>query len=120
MSGDRAILCAAHSKFDFAVQTVLMHAARAAHYLAWARRYFDAVQGRVGFSPGSAFHLWHGQVKDRLYQERHRRSELVDPYTDIALDKQGCWRWNSNKPEMHALVQGYFGLRDEDGSPHGG
>ena len=38
-----------------------------------------------------------------------------DPFTDIAKDVNGCWRWATEKPEMHAYVRGYFSSRDEEG-----
>ena len=113
-TGDRVILCAALGKFDYGIQAALMNAARAEHYLFWARRYFQTVRGSVGYIHGSLFHLWHGNIKDRRYEERHRGLEHFDPHTDIALDETGCWRWNSNKLEMHAFVRRYFELRDED------
>ena len=34
---------------------------------------------------------------------------------DIALDDVGVWRWNSDKPAMHAYVRDYFAARKEDG-----
>ena len=38
-----------------------------------------------------------------------------DPAADIALDRSGCWRWNSAKPRLHAWLQEYFESRKEDG-----
>ena len=94
-----------------------MNPRRTQHYLAWARPYFNRVQGRVGYIPGRVFHLWHGDLNNRRHQERHRLFAQFDfdPYTDIALDPNGCWRWNSDKTEMHAFVRHYFESRKEDG-----
>ena len=33
------------------------------HYLRWAQPAWKIVHGRLGFVPGAAFHLWHGEVK---------------------------------------------------------
>jgi hypothetical protein len=38
-----------------------------------------------------------------------------DPGTDIALDDNGVWRWNSERAAMHDYVRGYFADRREDG-----
>ena len=120
-TGDRVILCAALGKFAYGARAVLMNARREEHYLAWARPYCDTVQGRVGSIPGRLFHLWHGDLSNRRYQERHRDLEAFhfDPFTDIAVDEQGGWRWNSDKRELHAFVRRYFTSRNEDGAERG-
>ena len=111
------MLCAAFGKFDYGMGALVMNAPRKEHYLAWARPYFATVGGRVGYIPGSIFHLWHGDLEDRQYKQRHRGLEAFDfdPFTDIALDHNGCWRWSSDKRELHAFVKRYFGSRNEDG-----
>jgi hypothetical protein len=38
-----------------------------------------------------------------------------DPFTDIEMDHNGCWRWSSNKQEMHDYIRRYFESRKEDG-----
>jgi hypothetical protein len=113
-TGDRVMLCAALGRFDFGIRAALMNPARAAHYRAWAGPFFETVRGRVACIPGTAYHLWHGDFADRRYEERHRLLEHFDPAADIALDANGCWRWNSAQPAMHALIRRYFELRDED------
>ena len=115
--GDRAILCAALGEFDYAAQAARMNARRFEHYLAWARPYFDSVGGSVGHIPGRIFNLWHGDLYDRKYAERHRWLSKFgfDPFTDIAVDRNGCWRWNSDKRDLHEFVRRYFESRNEDG-----
>jgi hypothetical protein len=115
-SGDRAILCAALGKFDYGIRATLMNSRRVEHYMKWAQPFFDDVRGRVGSIQGRLFHLWHGEIKDRQYEERHRGLENFDPFTDISLDNNGCWRWSSDKTELHALVRHYFNGRNEDGA----
>jgi hypothetical protein len=116
-TGDRVMLCAGLGEFAHGRRAALMSARREAHYLAWARPYFATVQGRVGAIPGRLFHLWHGDLGDRRYHERHQDLAAFDfdPFTDIALDENGCWRWNSDKSELHAYVRRYFASRNEDG-----
>ena len=116
-SGDRAMLCAAFGRFEDCSRALLMNERQEEHYRAWARPYFETVRGRVGYIPGRAVHLWHGEVKDRQYGERERAFERFgfDPFRDIARDEHGCWRWNSDKAELHAFVRRYFESRNEDG-----
>ena len=117
-SGDRAVFCAGLGTFDYCTRGLLMNARQEAHYLAWARPYFATVRGRVGYIPGVAYHLWHGELRDRRYGERDRGLQAfdLDPVSDIALDGSGCWRWASSKTELHAYVRGYFESRNEDGA----
>jgi hypothetical protein len=117
-SGDRGFMCAAWGNFPAATDYMRMNAARAEHFLAWARPYFATIGGRIGCIPGRIYHLWHGDLAKRCYAERHEHLEAFqfDPQRDIAIDSNGCWRWNSAKPEMHALVRQYFVCRDEDGA----
>jgi hypothetical protein len=119
-SGDRGFLCAAWGNFDAAIEYLRMNPRRAEHYLAWARPYFATVRGQVGNIPGRLFHLWHGDLDKRAYATRHETLEAFDfsPQSDIAIGPNGCWRWNSDKPEMHARVRDYFASRDEDGTGH--
>jgi hypothetical protein len=116
-SGDRAMALAAYGRFDLAVRYLHMSELRAAHYRAWARRFFDAVRGNVGCLAGGIRHFWHGDAANRGYVERHR--ELCefdfDPTLDIAQSENGCWRWSSAKHDMHEFVRGYFQTRREDG-----
>jgi hypothetical protein len=118
-TGDRAILCAALGEFDYLTQKLRMNTKRVDHYLEWAKPFFQAVNGRVGFLPGRLFHLWHGDRNDRDYVERQGLLERFhfDPYTDIAVDYSGCWRWNSNKAVLHESVRRYFQSRREDADP---
>ena len=62
-------------------------------------------------------HLWHGDVRDRGFGTRHVGFAAFDfdPRADIALDGHGCWRWSSDKPELHRYVRDYFAARTEDG-----
>jgi hypothetical protein len=117
-TGDRTILSAALGRFDCGSRATFMNERRTAHYLAWARPYFADVGGRVGYLSGRLFHLWHGELVDRRYDERHRAFARFDfdPLTDIALDPGGSWRWSSDKPAMHAFVRRYFESRREDGA----
>ncbi len=116
-SGDRAILCAALGIFESGMNAVAMRGRQIEHYLAWARPFYQAAKGRVGFVDGRILHLWHGDLRNRKYAPRNEGlgKFVFDPFTDIALDPSGCWRWNGNKPEMYEYVRSYFESRKEDG-----
>jgi len=113
--GDRVMLNAAYGRFDLGRRAQRMNARRAEHYLAWARPFFNTVRGRVGSIPGRLFHLWHGDLRDRRYEARFALLEHFDPFTDIALDAGGCWRWASAKADLHEAIRRYFEERNEDG-----
>jgi hypothetical protein len=75
------------------------------------------VGAKVACAEGDLVHLWHGKPEHRRHLERHEglgRFQF-DPFEDIATDRNGAWRWNSDKPEMHEYVRNYFASRREDG-----
>ena len=115
--GNRAILCGALGTPADAINYLVMSPAWAEHYKEWAGRHFDGVRGAIGCTEGVITHLWHGDLGRRRYGERHREFSTYDytPATDIALDDSGCWRWSSQKPDMHTYVADYFRSRREDG-----
>ena len=82
----------------------------------WAHPFHQSVRGRVGFVPGTIYHLWHGERVNRRYVERIRylTDHHFDPATDLAPDENGLWRWASDKPAMHAAIEHYFYQRQED------
>jgi hypothetical protein len=113
--GDRALICGIWGCFDNLFTGQCMNDRQRAYYMEWATPFHAAVRGAAGFVPGDVFHLWHGTFANRRLRERHvgLAKHGFDPYTDLALDGAGCWRWNSTKPELHAYVRDYFRLRQE-------
>ena len=63
------------------------------------------------------FHLWHGDVQNRKYRERH--AILVDggfnPLRDITTADNGTLRWTNPSGSMALAVRDYFRSRREDG-----
>jgi hypothetical protein len=114
-AGDKANVLAALGMAETAVLGLEMNSRRAEHYLAWARPFAATVQRRVGHIRGRIFHLWHGDLADRGYTRRQALLGTFDPFTDVAVDAQGSWRWSSHKPHLHAAVRRYFESRREDG-----
>ena len=116
-AGDRAMVSAGYGCFDHAPPYNRMNDREKVRYLAWAKPFHKAVGSAIGFVEGNIYHLWHGEMRDRGYGERHKffAPFNFDPFADIVIDRNGCWRWNTHKPEMHEYVRKYFASRKEDG-----
>ena len=115
--GDRALNCAANHCFDEIMKRHYWNKRQRDRYVAWAEPFYETVQAETGYLDGDIFHLWHGNVHERRTRTRHEGLQRFqfDPFTDIAIDTNGCWRWNSDKPDMHDYVSRYFSSRREDG-----
>jgi len=120
-SGDKLIAFAATGQEEEVIARDSMAPGHAADYREWASKFRRSVQ-RIGYIEGDIFHLWHGDLERRQYTARYRvlGSAGYDPASDIALDAEKCWRWNSPKPDMHRKVREYFEQRDEDGERRAG
>jgi hypothetical protein len=116
--GDTALACAAYGRFESVIAVHHMNRRQQEYYLAWARPFYDSVRGKVSSIDVDIHHLWHGDMADRRPSERHQGLAAFDfdPNRDIARDACGCWRWNSDKPALHAYVRDYFASRNEDGT----
>lgn len=116
--GDFKFVSAASGNWDAVRESHLLNDREFDYYRNWSLKMFSEVKGRVCASGGGIFHLWHGELADRKYLQRHEISRTYDydPSTDIAVDEQGCLRWNSDKPALHAAVHDYFRGRREDGA----
>ena len=81
----------------------------------------SAIEGRgsrqATYLPSTAYHLWHGDRKNRQYENRGRilRNSAFNPLADIRLNQEGIHEWCSDKPAMHQQVKTYFQDRKEDG-----
>jgi len=86
------------------------------HFLNWAQGFYNDIQGHVGAVSGIALHLWHGNLARREYRERKEilKQHAFDPRADLRLGENGCWEWNSQKPELHAWIREHFQRRRED------
>ncbi|MCZ6672128.1 MAG: hypothetical protein O7C75_04235 [Verrucomicrobia bacterium] len=115
--GDGAIVAGVLGNFKELTDYLMMNPRRVDHFMAWAESFHQEVAGDLGYIPGNIYHLWHGDIKDRNYSSRRVDLEQneFDPYIDIAIDFNGCWRWNSDKQELHQFLRDYFASRFEDG-----
>ncbi|MEM9300536.1 MAG: hypothetical protein AAGE01_00410 [Pseudomonadota bacterium] len=71
----------------------------------------------LGFVDTRAFHLWHGEIANRRYRERHALlvEHGFDPETDLELADNGTWRWRDPASALADAVATYFESRREDG-----
>lgn len=83
----------------------------------WIRQATELVGDRkADYIRGDVYHLYHGNLENRFYQDRHAILErhAFDPLADIGLNTDGMLSWASHKPELHADVLAYFNDRRED------
>jgi hypothetical protein len=115
--GDRAMNCAANHCFDEIMKRHYWNMRQQDRYIAWAEPFYEAVRAEIGYLGGDIFHLWHGDVRKRGTRTRHEGLQRFqfDPFTDIAVDTNRCWRWNTQKQDMHDYIRDYFSSRREDG-----
>jgi len=87
------------------------------HYLNWSKNIYNSIRSKVAYVDGQLFHLWHGDVSNRKYVDRERLLEghRFDPFKDVELDNNNCWKWRHNNKELIEWAQQYFALRKEDG-----
>ncbi|HEY2826004.1 MAG TPA: hypothetical protein VGJ04_00260 [Pirellulales bacterium] len=114
--GTRVHFFAGDGYWREAADAFQFHPAMRAHYRHWVRGFHAEVRGNWGCVPGAIAHLWHGDMARRRHRQRYQdfAQFAFDPSTDLALDENGVWRWNSNKPQMHQYLREYFASRDED------
>lgn len=87
------------------------------HFRQWAKLFHADVRGRIGSTPGTLLHLWHGDTKDRRYGDRHEQLFRLDfdPAADLRIGGNGLWEWAGDKLELRRWMSEYFESRKEDG-----
>lgn len=115
--GDTAMASAAKHCFDAVMQAHHMNEQQKKRYLMWAKPFYEDVRGNVGYLDAQIYHIWHGDYGNRRRAGRHEGLQpfQFNPFTDIAEDANGCWRWATEKPEMHDYVRNFLSSRREDG-----
>ena len=83
----------------------------------YGRRLSKSVAGRVGYVPGTIFHLKHGDVENRGYVDRQKglASFDFDPDIDLRIGQNGAWDWARPRPDLESFIRKYFMSRAEDG-----
>jgi hypothetical protein len=116
-SGDRSMAFAAYGHFEDLMRSVYMNEVQKKHYLRWAARFNESVSGRIGYVPGRLYHLWHGDIQNRGYDQRYKMFSNFgfDPENDIKIGPNGAWQWARPRAELANFLAQYFVSRDEDG-----
>lgn len=83
-------------------------------FFAWAREFGGLVRGKIGLVNYHLRALYHGHHEDRQYGSRHELMNEIDPASDLRVNTDGCWEWNTEKPEIHDAVRTFFQNRRED------
>jgi hypothetical protein len=82
----------------------------------WARKFYDAVRGNLGFVSGSLLHLWHGRIADRRYYTLALRLRAFgfDPDRHLQPGPTGLWEWTDEAAALNDEYRRYFSTRRED------
>ena len=76
---------------------------------------FDLVQESVYFVNGTIFHLFHGNIQNRLYNARYNFfGEAFDWNKEIIINSYNCWDWRDTKSPVKKSIERYFLLRNEE------
>jgi hypothetical protein len=97
--------------------TVVSNDAMLSHFLRWGRLFYEDVQGRLGYTPGTIMHLWHGALRERKYLKGQYFLIKMgfNPETDVRIGTEGCWEWACECPVLKQWAKDYFYGRKEDG-----
>jgi hypothetical protein len=86
----------------------------------WEDRALKHIRKNVGYMPGLVNHYWHGEKKDRNYNNRWRLlvQTNYDPISDLKKDTQGVWQLQDDGTERFINLRNglreYARLRSED------
>jgi hypothetical protein len=113
-NGDTDIAQAMFGNFDYWSLRKLGPRVRA-KLKRWAEGVAHDVQGSVSFVPGLLVHLWHGNLKDRLYHQALTVLSDFDPERDVMADPvTGLYEWAEASTELREWSRGYFAARNEE------
>jgi hypothetical protein len=113
--GDNLMVASIFGEFERAMYRHRLNPRREQHFLRWAVSFNKRVATRIGNLSGAIYHLWHGEVKDRNYGDRHNLLENFDPYSDIQTGRNGAWQWTKSNTELEEQLRAFFFNRREDG-----
>ena len=114
--GDVLLVAAAVARAEALERRVLTRH-EIGHWRAWMARARAAQLFRhLDALPQQAFHLWHGDLRDRGYGRRLRLTadHDFDPAADLRRADNGTWRWTRPDSDLARAVAAYFASRRED------
>lgn len=82
----------------------------------WEQRAEKYIRRNIGYVPGTILHRWHGNKRNRRYQERWNIiiKHLFDPELDLKKDWQGLFQLTERNRGLRDDLRYYFKLRNED------
>jgi hypothetical protein len=88
---------------------------------AWEARARHAVNGRIGYVPGTIEHRFHGAKHNRQYWDRWQMflRHHFDPLTDLKRNTWGVLEFAGNKPSLEQEWDQYLRMRWEDDNGEG-
>lgn len=82
------------------------------HYYDWWRGMTE--RPNVGFVNTTLQHLYHGELDNRLYRERHRLLENFNPVSDLDFSQPALnWTKNAEAKGLPKIVSDYFAARKD-------
>ncbi|MFG0261523.1 MAG: hypothetical protein ACF788_03955 [Novipirellula sp. JB048] len=83
---------------------------------------YERMKENATYLDVSAHHIWHGDLVNRRYQERHKAIDDLgfNFAEDIGFAANGLAYWRTDKPGLRQAVRDYFINRQEDGEPESG
>ena len=107
---DKGILAAAYGFYEEVTEVCQMSGRQIEHFLEWAVPFFRDIECRVGWIPGDAYHLWHGDMEFRGYLTRFQGFERFefDPAVHLAMNEQAVWEWGEDHPALAQWARDHF------------
>lgn len=114
-SGDRALYCAASGEYEITRTNLVMNEKRFNHYMIWAKSFNNSIEGKISYIEGYIIHLYHGEIDNRQYRERHLQFNNLgfNPFTDLKRLKEGTFEWSNNSIQYNDFFRNYFQKRKE-------
>jgi hypothetical protein len=112
---DTLMVASIYGDFESIAARHRLNPRRKQHYFRWAIPFNKGVAGKIGVLPGSIYHLWHGEMKDRNYYGMYKLLENFDPHSDIQIASNGAWQWTILNTELEEQLRANFVNRREDG-----
>jgi len=116
-SGDSAMAHAAFGELNLFIEKTRITGEWKQSFLSWAEMFNAAVRRQIGMRSGRIFHLWHGEIRNRLYTKRHEILQSVDfsPERHLELAPSGAWKLKDINSDFAEKFEAYFRSRQEDG-----
>lgn len=112
-SADQVILCGAVNRKPVSMN--YMSKEHKDDCLDWCKKFHQLCDGKVSYIKNRIYHLWHGNLRHRKYEQRHTILEKhhYNPKEDLFIDNR-LFYWSTPKYQMHKKILRYFSERKED------